>query len=33
MLSSNLKKIEAHAFYESLDFEKHGFSFRVELNQ
>jgi GNAT superfamily N-acetyltransferase len=29
VLSSNLKRNEAHAFYESLDFEKHGFSFRV----
>jgi hypothetical protein len=33
VLSSNLKKTEAHAFYESLDFEKYGFSFRVEFNQ
>ncbi len=31
VLSSNLKRKEAHAFYESLDFEKHGFSFRVEF--
>jgi GNAT superfamily N-acetyltransferase len=31
VLSSNVKRIEAHAFYESLDFEKHGFSFRVEF--
>jgi GNAT superfamily N-acetyltransferase len=29
VLSSNVKRKEAHAFYESLDFEKHGFSFRV----
>ncbi len=29
VLSSNVKRTEAHAFYESLDFEKHGFSFRV----
>ena len=28
-LSSNLKRKAAHAFYESLDFEKHGYSFRV----
>jgi len=28
-LSSNLIRTEAHAFYESLDFEKHGFSFRL----
>jgi ribosomal protein S18 acetylase RimI-like enzyme len=33
VLSSNVKRTEAHAFYESLDFEKHGFSFRVEFNQ
>jgi len=31
VLSSNLKRAGAHAFYESLGFEKHGFSFRVEL--
>ena len=30
-LSSNAKRREAHAFYESLGFERHGFSFRVEL--
>jgi GNAT superfamily N-acetyltransferase len=30
VLSSNLKRKEAHAFYESLNFEKHGFSFRVD---
>ena len=28
-LSSNLKREAAHAFYESLDFEKHGYSFSV----
>ncbi len=28
-LSSNVKRNEAHTFYESLGFEKHGFSFRV----
>jgi ribosomal protein S18 acetylase RimI-like enzyme len=28
-LSSNLKREAAHGFYESLGFEKHGFSFRV----
>jgi ribosomal protein S18 acetylase RimI-like enzyme len=33
VLSSNVKRNEAHAFYESLDFEKHGFSFRIEFNQ
>jgi GNAT superfamily N-acetyltransferase len=31
VLSSNLRRKEAHAFYESLDFEKHGFSFRVNI--
>lgn len=29
VLSSNLKRTEAHAFYDSLGFEKHGFSFLV----
>jgi GNAT superfamily N-acetyltransferase len=29
MLSSNLKRQQAHAFYESLGFEKHGFSFKI----
>lgn len=29
VLSSNVKRIEAHAFYASLGFEKHGFSFGV----
>ena len=28
-LSSNLKREPAHAFYETLGFEKHGYSFRV----
>ena len=28
-LSSNLRRVEAHAFYESLGFDKHGFSFLV----
>ena len=32
-LSSNLKRTEAHAFYEYLNFEKHGFSFQIGLNQ
>lgn len=30
VLSSNLKRKEAHAFYESLGFETHGFSFKVQ---
>jgi len=29
VLSSNLKRTDAHAFYKSLDFEQHGLSFRV----
>ncbi|GAB2845913.1 hypothetical protein GCM10027277_12650 [Pseudoduganella ginsengisoli] len=28
-LSSNLKRERAHEFYDSLDFERHGYSFRV----
>ena len=30
VLSSNLKRTRAHAFYDSLDFERHGFSFRID---
>ncbi|MGE3150271.1 MAG: GNAT family N-acetyltransferase [Pseudorhodoplanes sp.] len=33
MLSSNAKRIRAHAFYESLGFERHGYSFRIDLPQ
>ncbi|EIC30437.1 MULTISPECIES: GNAT family N-acetyltransferase [Methylomicrobium] len=33
VLSSNLKRNRAHAFYESLDFERHGFSFRIAPRQ
>jgi GNAT superfamily N-acetyltransferase len=33
MLSSNAKRERAHAFYESLGFERHGFSFRVNLTR
>jgi GNAT superfamily N-acetyltransferase len=29
VLSSNAKRTRAHDFYESLGFERHGFSFRV----
>ena len=29
-LSSNLKRERAHAFYDSLGFERHGYSFRVD---
>ncbi|HZR03730.1 MAG TPA: GNAT family N-acetyltransferase [Burkholderiales bacterium] len=32
MLSSNQKRARAHAFYESLGFVRHGYSFRVELH-
>ncbi len=28
-LSSNVKREKAHAFYDSLGFERHGFSFRI----
>jgi hypothetical protein len=28
-LSSNLKRQKAHDFYDSLGFERHGYSFRV----
>jgi len=28
-LSSNLKREKAHAFYEALQFERHGYSFRI----
>ena len=28
-LSSNLRREQAHAFYEGLGFERHGYSFRV----
>lgn len=31
VLSSNLRREAAHAFYENLGFEKHGYSFRVML--
>jgi GNAT superfamily N-acetyltransferase len=30
VLSSNLKRERAHAFYESIGFERHGYSFRVD---
>jgi GNAT superfamily N-acetyltransferase len=33
MLSSNAKRERAHAFYESLGFTRHGFSFRVDLRK
>jgi GNAT superfamily N-acetyltransferase len=30
-LSSNVRRGPAHAFYESLGFRRHGYSFTVEL--
>ena len=30
-LSSNLKRTEAHAFYETLGFRKHGYSYAIDL--
>jgi GNAT superfamily N-acetyltransferase len=33
VLSSNAKRERAHAFYEQLGFERHGFSFRVNLER
>jgi ribosomal protein S18 acetylase RimI-like enzyme len=30
-LSSNLRRERAHAFYESLGFERHGYSFRIDI--
>jgi len=32
-LSSNLKRGRAHAFYESLGFERHGYSYRIDAQQ
>lgn len=31
LLSSNQMRVEAHRFYEALGFTRHGYSFRVEL--
>ena len=31
MLSSNAKRERAHAFYDKLGFDRHGYSFRVDL--
>ena len=31
VLSSNQKRERAHAFYESLGFQRHGFSFLIEM--
>jgi GNAT superfamily N-acetyltransferase len=32
VVSSNLKRTEAHAFYRTLGFKRHGYSFHVTLN-
>ena len=32
-LSSNLRRERAHAFYESLGFERHGYSYRMLFDQ
>ncbi len=32
MLSSNIKRQRAHRFYESLGFERHGYSFRIDIS-
>lgn len=31
MLSSNEKRLDAHAFYDSLGFQRHGISYKTEL--
>ena len=31
VLSSNMKRERAHAFYDSLGFERHGYSFRINI--
>lgn len=33
MLSSNLKRVDAHRFYERLGFNQHGISFSIPINQ
>jgi GNAT superfamily N-acetyltransferase len=30
-LSSNLKRDDAHRFYDALDFKRHGYSFQIEM--
>ena len=32
VLSSNIKRVEAHKFYDGLGFIRHGLSFRVDLD-
>ena len=31
VLSSNMKRLAAHQFYESLGFQKRGYSFRIDF--
>jgi ribosomal protein S18 acetylase RimI-like enzyme len=33
VLSSGLKRTRAHDFYDSVGFERHGFSFRIHLDE
>jgi GNAT superfamily N-acetyltransferase len=33
VLSSNAKRVRAHAFHESLGFKRHGYSFRIDLER
>lgn len=33
MVSSNARRDRAHAFYEKLGFERHGYSFRIALDE
>lgn len=33
MLSSNIKRIHAHKFYESLNFKKHGYSYEIRIDK
>lgn len=33
MLSSNMKRERAHAFYDGLGFERHGYSFRIGIER
>jgi N-acetylglutamate synthase-like GNAT family acetyltransferase len=32
MLSSNMSRTDAHAFYEALGFERHGFSYKITIS-
>jgi GNAT superfamily N-acetyltransferase len=33
MLSSNARRAKAHAFYEKLGFERHGYSYRIAVSK